>query len=346
MKIQRFGTLRLIINVSMVLVLGSCGMVWAELDAKVEVFDPYETWLEGERWGVYIKVTNIGDESFPLLFHPDLEATQIFIIPRFDATDQDQAPPRFLPFAAAGESDWKQVDEAASRVGFLLSPGESFVYGPEAFVGTGGLPATGERRISSYRIALLIGNGKLASSPEMKHTLIRNPQAWEREVVAEVELSNLTRTASVRKIAINGATWLFRNRTRFCIIPDGATPQFSTTPDLVTIKLDGTGEEHVVISNRHGHPISGSERTVPHLHLWKSLTSRPMGAATAETKAEKSSPAERGDQREAPPPETQTSDPPSVAGGHRWLWFAVGGAVILAVALRRRFADTGAKKSG
>ena len=41
----------------------------AALDAKIEVIDPLETWLEGENWGVYIRVKNAGSEPvFPTWF--------------------------------------------------------------------------------------------------------------------------------------------------------------------------------------------------------------------------------------------------------------------------------------
>lgn len=65
---------------------------------------------------------------------------------------------------------------------------------------------------------------------------------------------------------------------RICRLPDGKMPTSITSDDdarRLTIRFGG-GEEDVVINTRTGMPLSGSERTVPHLHLWKKLAGRPF----------------------------------------------------------------------
>lgn len=314
----------------------------AALDATIEVVDPYETWLEGERWGVYIKVTNTGDEPFPLLFHPDVEATQIFITPQFETPPPNPAQPRLPPLPGRDGSRWQDVKAAASRVGFVLDPGEAFVYGPEAFITTEGLFGLGARRMSSYRINFHIGDGKIASSPEIRRNFIVKNEAWENRVIGEVKGASAEVTIPLRMISIDGVTWLFEGRARLCILPEGATPRFSTIDnrEFVKIEFEGVDEEPVVVSNRFGHPISGSERTVPHLHLWKSLTSRPMGAATPDTRPEKATaaPTEEEPARSSPQPNAASPSEAGHSTGSPVLWITLGvGAVILAGAawLRR-----------
>jgi hypothetical protein len=105
---------------------------------------------------------------------------------------------------------------------------------------------------------------------------------------------------SVIVLPINGETWLCSCRlpssdrnlpgasgsidTRLCRMPAGKMPT-SIAHDLKTRRLTfrfGGGEEDVVINTRTGMPVSGSERTVPHLHLWMKLSSRPFRDAYQE----------------------------------------------------------------
>ncbi len=43
----------------------------------------------------------------------------------------------------------------------------------------------------------------------------------------------------------------------------------------LTIRF-ASNEEPVVINTRTGLPVSGSERTAPHLHLWQQIAGRPF----------------------------------------------------------------------
>ena len=142
----------------------SCGGAGAALDAKIEVIDPHRTWLEGERWGVFVKVTNTGTEPSPLLFHPgNTESEEVFIEAEFGivADPEDPHPPAHLrPLPRVEDADWDAVEVWARHHGALkLRPGETFVYGPEAFLLTGALYALSSREMDSYRVHLLIGTG-------------------------------------------------------------------------------------------------------------------------------------------------------------------------------------------
>jgi hypothetical protein len=315
-------------------------------DAKVEVFDPHETWLEGERWGVYIKVTNTSDEAFPLLFHPDSnsEYLQLFVTAEFGNPSSPEVPRDLLakPLPQGERSNWGAIASAGEGHSVLVRPGESFVYGPEAVLETEGLYALSSRRMATYQVHLLIGDGHWVSSELEKRKFIIDNEAWENEIVGEVEGASANVKLPFRKISIDGLTWLFEGRQRLCIVPDGATPRISTfdNREFVRIEFEGSEEEPVVTSNRHGHPLSGSVRTVPHLYLWKSLTSRPMGAATPDTRTDKAEAVPGEGESSGTAPQPNASAPPE--GGHATgspaLWITLGvGAVLLAGAawLRR-----------
>ncbi len=338
-KIQ-FVPIRLGLAMAVSMLIASGDASDAALDAKVEVIDPYQTWLEGETWGVYIRITNTGDEAFPLLFHPDLEASQIFVTAEFEAGSAEDPQPRTPPLPKVEEADWGNVRAAAERVGFTLHPGQAFVYGPEAFVTTEGMYGLGASRMSWYRVDLVLGDGHWVSSERVKRDFIHDDSAWTSAPLTNIGLTGADVSAPVRVVNIAGANWLFEGRQRLCIVPGGATPRISTfdNREYVRIEFEGSDEEPVVTSNRHGHPLSGSERTVPHLYLWKSLTSRPMGAATPDTRPEKATAVPAEGERSGTSPRANASA--SAGRGHSTgsptLWVTLGvGAVILAGAAWR-----------
>lgn len=61
-------------------------------------------------------------------------------------------------------------------------------------------------------------------------------------------------------------------------VPEGATPRFRTEDGKQTliIEFDGVEDEPVRVNIAQAFPLSGSELTVPHLHLWRRLTDRSM----------------------------------------------------------------------
>jgi len=186
-------------------------------------------------------------------------------------------------------TNWKHIQEVDSNSKIVLHPGQSYVYGFEAFIATEGLWNLGGRQMATYQIHLLIGEGHSVSSPAMERRYIVNPKAWESEPIAEIHTRSLGLNSQIRVIEIGENKWLFNNRARLCALPHGATPKVSTDEirEFIHIEFEGSDEMPVVISNRTSHPVSGSERTVPHLYLWESITARSMGVATSETKPDK-----------------------------------------------------------
>ncbi len=280
---------RLFVRVKALLpVCAAIGVAVAAPEAKIEVFDPYETWLEGERWGVYVRVTNTGSEPFPLLTHPDTR--QLFL----EATLGE--PSRPLPqniledsLPKVEEAQWSVVEQAAAWRGAVdVGPGEQFVYGPEAFIDIEGLHALQSRRMSSYRVHLLLADGVWFSSREHERRFVINNEAWKAEPIAEIPLSEEL-TAPAREISVDGDHWLFEGNMRLCRVPIGKTPKFvvnlATPNNTLTITFEDT-DRVIRVDNDMGFPISGPSEFVPQLALWQALTNRPMGWATSETRAE------------------------------------------------------------
>ncbi len=270
-------------------VIGIACAAVAAPEAKVEVFDPYETWLEGERWGVYVRVTNTGSEPFPLLTHPDTR--QLFL----EATLGE--PSRPLPqniledsLPKVEEAQWSVVEQAAAWRGAVeVGPGEQFVYGPEAFIDIEGLHALQSRRMSSYRVHILLADGTWSSSPLTERRFVVDNEAWRAKPIAEIPLRTEGLNAPVRKISVVGESWLFEAGFRLCRAPAGYQPDFRVlgdSRDLLEITFAGIEGGKVLIDNRMANPISGPSELVPQLALWQRLTNRPMGWATSETRAE------------------------------------------------------------
>lgn len=309
--------------------------------ANIEVFDPYDVWLEGERWGVYVKITNTGNESFRLLTHPD--TLQLFL----EASLGE--PSRPLPqniledsLPKVEEAQWGMVEQAAAWRGTVeVGPGEQFVYGPEAFIDIEGLHALQSRRLSRYRVHILLADSIWSSSPLTERRFAVDNQAWKQKPIAEVPLRTEGRGSLVRKISVAGESWLFEGSFRLCRAPADHQLNFMThgdARDLLEISFAGIEGGKVLIDNRMGNPISGPPELVPQLALWQRLTNRPMGWATSETQAEPARNLQMG-QNDTDPGRSRLGDDRAIeeeglsteaVDATRWPWIAAGGCLLLA----------------
>ena len=178
------------------------------------------------------------------------------------------------------------------------------------------------------------------------------PDLTKVEPLFEYELDPMFRgkpKKQLRPVKIAGETWLCVSqapayvRRRLCRVPEGITPKafsFDQGAQRLTIRFDG-GEEEVVINTRTGAPLTGSERTVPHLHLWKKLSGRPFTDVWQNTMdaMKRREQQEAAAQGQPAPSETGASDESIPRRNGRWLWLALGALVLgggLAAALRWR----------
>lgn len=327
---------------------GMAGDTHAVPEAKIEVFDPYETWLEGERWGVYLRVTNTGDEPFTLLSQPDLK--QLFLEPTFGEPSTPLS--RFIletPLPSVQEAEWREVETAAAADGSVtVKPGEQFVFGPESVNQIEGLHALMHRRMSGYQFHLLLAEGVWASSPATMRRFVIDEDAWDNEPIAQIPLSIEGLNAPVREITIAGETWLFEGNMRLCRVPDGHRPEFSFdegTRDFLNISFEGINNGSIRVDNKMGYPISGPPALVPQLALWQRLTGRPMGWATAGTRAERAEDFQdpggdeevmdqgkadlAGPEPHAPGPEPQATPEGASTEAELWPWLAVSACLLL-----------------
>lgn len=136
------------------------------------------------------------------------------------------------------------------------------------------------------RIHFLIEPGKWVSSEWTERKILPDPNlnvASLYEYVLDPAFKDSP--CKILPLKVGDETWLFSHSSgdervgrRLCRVPKGMEPssfQYDPKTRRLTIVFNGN-EEPVVINTRTGRPLSGSERTVPHLHLWKRIAGRPF----------------------------------------------------------------------
>ena len=126
---------------------------------------------------------------------------------------------------------------------------------------------------------------------------------------------------------------------RLCRVPPGSNLSFEYDLEARRLKIRfGGDEEPVVVNTRTGKPVSGSERTVPQLYLWKLLAGRPFTDTWQQmVEMDKGMKDERGrtlttvpaviNQRTQQRPHggASTGD---LSVGNLWIWFAGVGSLL------------------
>lgn len=225
------------------------------------------------------------------------------------------------------------------------------------------------------RVHFLAELGVWFSSDWTTRKILPVPDLTDIKPIFEYELDPMFRgqpLKEVRPVKVGAETWLFTSRSpsyagdRLCRVPDGVKPvafQRDEEQQRLRIEFDG-GEEPVVINTRTGAPLTGSERTVPHLHLWKKLAGRPFtdvyqntldwmarekAADQGKPGSPQSAPTNPGNPPEGVAPQNTLSQKPQTAAqsgesipGRKpwWLWLvlgvtALGGSIVAVLRWRR-----------
>lgn len=245
----------------------------AGINAKIEIIEPYTAWFATEDVDFFLRITNTGDKNFPVFLACNDPRQQIF----FEVDDKDRREggnALNLPDVVnAKKTDFN---------GFKVPPGQAYVMSdldyneialdtPEAF-----------RRV---RVHLIVPQAGYVSSQWIDRQFVETPDLNLEPLFTYVNSSMLrARPCGVIPLQVNDETWLFSHYIgsnkvggRLCRVPPGSKLSFEH--DLETRRLKiyfGGDEEPVVINTRTGKPVSGSERTVPQLYLWKQLAGRPF----------------------------------------------------------------------
>ncbi len=255
-----------------------------------EIHQAFPSWIEGERFRAFVKVTNVGEEVIPLAGHSwNAVIEQTRLVPKWKEGMQHvhggllhshHLPQTAEPWKA--KQDWTvslyEFERDTSRA---LRPGQSEVLGDLSLRGLWHHYEMPNTHLESFQLALRIGQDRYAFSEPQRLVIAEAARVGSYPgnypVIAEVERVG-GHMISLSEIEIDGERWLFNRRFRLARVPGGATPRFRTEDEKETlvIEFDGVDEEPVRIDVRQLFPQSGSERTVPHLHLWRSLTDRSM----------------------------------------------------------------------
>lgn len=263
---------------------------------KWEIHQAFPSWVEGERWLVFVKLTNVSDEVIPLAGQPDdFQTEQIRVVPEWKNgfhphTHGDRRPHRHLlqvdkPWKS--KLRWSDVIKSMTW-GNALKPNQSEVLGQQELGGLQyeyGMP---DPHMDKFQFALRLGPDRYSLSESQPLVFANLPELEKHPVLTKIEKAN-GRTTPIRLIEINGENWLFQRSFRIARVPEGATPRFhleyvngdtlgagDVDEEILVIEFDDVEEEPVRILIRQAFPLSGSKRTVPHLHLWRSLTDRSM----------------------------------------------------------------------
>lgn len=255
---------------------------------KWEIYQAFPSWVEGEHWRVFAKVTNRSDEVVPLAgYITGSLVQQMRLVPEWKEgmTPHFHGPHSHIHHLAAEDEAWKStldwrewpLNELDAAYSLALMPGQAEVLGDMAMRLLWmdyGMP---NPHLDGFQLALRLGPDRYAVSESQSLVFANVGRIEEQPILVEVEKEN-GRTTPIRQIEVAGETWLFQRSFRIARVPEGATPRFRTEDEKATlvIEFDGVDEEVVRVNIAQAFPLSGSERTVPHLHLWRSLTDRSM----------------------------------------------------------------------
>lgn len=250
-----------------------------EKNAKVELIDPFSNWFLTENLDFYVRVTNTGDESMPLAWL-GRDNTDLFFEIDSELRRKNESlvdlPRDFLPGI-------ETADKPAGW-GLILPPGRAYVLSSADYAEA---DFAFSECLTRVRVNLLLEKGRWVSSDWVERKILPTPDLSGEslyEFILDPVFGGIPN--KVLPLKVVDETWLFSHHTgnprrvggRLCRLPDGVTVSsigFDMDVRRLTIQFDG-GEEPVVINTRTGWPVSGSERTVPHLHLWRKLAGRPF----------------------------------------------------------------------
>ena len=250
-----------------------------EKSARIELIDPFPSWFATENLDFYVRVTNTGEEPLPLAWLGRDNSDLFFEIPPESRRNDDNMvdiPRGFLPRVESADKPkgW----------GLVLPPGRAYVLS-DADYNEGDFVFS--ERFTQLRVNLLLEKGRWVSSEWIERNILPAPDL-SGEALYEFTLSPMfeKKPNKVLPLKMGDETWLFSHHTgnpsrvgrRLCRVPLGTTVSsinYDMESRRMTILFEGD-EEAVVINTRTGLPLSGSERTVPHLHLWKKLSGRPF----------------------------------------------------------------------
>ena len=252
-------------------------------EVKIDLIEPFEFTFASESPVMFVRISNTGTDPMGYAF--DANSDLQFENDPALATGHSELAPWSRRFAYVR-------NKAKPNSGRSFKVGESIVLSQSDYCDLDFSMNQDEyRRIRPH---FRVETGTWVAGDWYERKVMPTPDLTSAKSLYDYKLGADGPPHSVIVLPINGETWLCSCRlpssytnlpgatgsidTRLCRIPDGKMPT-SIVHDMGAQRLTicfGGGEEDVVINTRTGMPVSGSERTVPHLHLWMKLSGRPF----------------------------------------------------------------------
>ena len=252
----------------------------AHLDARVELVAPFEGQrLETTSPDLYVRVVNTGTAPIfvgkDLLFEVGGIETELHqpagLHPSSQPTTREQFEARY---------------GRKSKLGVMVPPGHAYAMSEVDY----GIHNLGTRVAQPVRVHYRVANDHWVTSEWLEPTIAPRPKLIG-DPLLRYQISEGGPKSAVSIAEIGDERWVVLNADqtsrstysrgiyrRVCRVPPGAPP-VSVSLDqgarILTVRFPD-GEPDVVFDNRNGVPLSGSERTVPHLHLWEQFAGRPF----------------------------------------------------------------------
>jgi hypothetical protein len=269
------------------LALAACSAAFAAdgtPPVRVELIEPFAFTYGSEYAVMFVRITNTGNT--PLLFtglgkESDLQFE--------NPPPVSGEPSEFVPLWSKRFAFTNMLPRV--KEGQSIEPGEALVLSQLDFDDDYFSHAQWE--FPRVRPHFRVGAGEWVAGEWHDRKLLPTPDLTKVASLYDYKLGGSGPIHSVIELSAEGETWLFGSRLardskiigergrvdrRLCRLPDGKLPVSIVHDEaerLMTIRF-GNGEEDVVINTRSGMPVSGSERTVPHLHQWFKLAGRPF----------------------------------------------------------------------
>lgn len=242
-------------------------------EAEVKIVNPFPESFIREQVDFYVCITNTGSKDLVVDVGPGTH--QDVVLEVDPALSRSPHPPTYLRRV---EDVRKKVP---SRHALLLRPGETYA---QNRVDLRDDALDDWEACVRVRAHFLIDTGRWATSDWVERNILPAPDLHVKAIHEyPLDEGEGQPRRAVIPLKVRDETWLFfrltgRNLVRLCRCPGGTLPssfEDDVDGERLTIRFDGESEP-VVIDTNTAIPVSGSERTVPQLHLWKKLAGRPF----------------------------------------------------------------------
>ena len=256
------------------------GLAIASPQAVVQVVDPFNgVWLRDEDPDLFVRVVNIGDTPFLIDVYNDV------VFEQEGQTDQPEPnTPEYWHEYGLGRGDpFARVSATKGEGGIEIPPGHAFAMNELDFE-RGFAHFLSWPELMPVRAHVRIGEDEWISSDWVDRRIVQWPDFEALEPLFQYGIPQSDSLRNVYQIPVGEDQWLVVAipghdffMFRICKVPAEVEPiNFSYDEELRRLYVEFSGdEEDVVWISRFGMPISGSERTVPHLHKWLAFSGRP-----------------------------------------------------------------------